>query len=54
MYPCWLAVLNVLGTVRFNLDPFNEHNDADIWEALDRAHLDDVIRKNAHGLDAKV
>ncbi|WOG86165.1 hypothetical protein DCAR_0205366 [Daucus carota subsp. sativus] len=42
------------GTVRFNLDPFNEHNDADIWEALDRAHLDDVIRKNAHGLDAKV
>ncbi|KAK1381980.1 ABC-type xenobiotic transporter [Heracleum sosnowskyi] len=42
------------GTVRFNLDPFNEHNDADIWEALDRAHLKDVIRKNAHGLDAKV
>ncbi|XP_074357974.1 ABC transporter C family member 2-like isoform X2 [Apium graveolens] len=42
------------GTVRFNLDPFNEHNDADIWEALDRAHLKDVIRKNTHGLDAKV
>ncbi|GKU99909.1 hypothetical protein SLEP1_g12688 [Rubroshorea leprosula] len=32
------------GTVRFNLDPFSEHNDADLWEALERAHLKDVIR----------
>ncbi|KAJ0017775.1 hypothetical protein Pint_11106 [Pistacia integerrima] len=42
------------GTVRFNLDPFNEHNDADLWEALERAHLKDVIRKNSFGLDAEV
>ncbi|XP_072993744.1 ABC transporter C family member 2-like isoform X1 [Typha latifolia] len=42
------------GTVRFNLDPFNEHNDADLWEALERAHLKDVIRKNHLGLDAEV
>ncbi|KAA8519399.1 hypothetical protein F0562_013655 [Nyssa sinensis] len=41
------------GTVRFNLDPFNEHNDADLWEALERAHLKDVIR-NSLGLDAEV
>ncbi|KAI4371824.1 hypothetical protein MLD38_010127 [Melastoma candidum] len=34
-----------LGTVRFNLDPFTEHNDADLWEALERAHLKDVIRR---------
>jgi len=43
-----------LGTVRFNLDPFNEHNDADLWEALERAHLKDVIRRNSFGLDAQV
>lgn len=43
-----------LGSVRFNLDPFNEHNDADLWEALERAHLKDVIRRNALGLDAEV
>lgn len=43
-----------LGTVRFNLDPFNEHNDADLWEALERAHLKDVIRRNPLGLDAEV
>ncbi|XP_059280885.1 ABC transporter C family member 2-like isoform X3 [Lycium ferocissimum] len=42
------------GTVRFNLDPFSEHNDADLWEALERAHLKDVIRRNAFGLDAEV
>ncbi|KAL3322636.1 hypothetical protein AABB24_039965 [Solanum stoloniferum] len=42
------------GTVRFNLDPFNEHNDADLWEALGRAHLKDVISKNTFGLDAEV
>uniref|UniRef100_A0A166CKC3 ABC-type xenobiotic transporter n=1 Tax=Daucus carota subsp. sativus TaxID=79200 RepID=A0A166CKC3_DAUCS len=42
------------GTVRFNLDPFDEHNDADLWESLERAHLKDVIRRNALGLDAEV
>ncbi|XP_038978323.1 ABC transporter C family member 2-like [Phoenix dactylifera] len=42
------------GTVRFNLDPFSEHSDADLWEALERAHLKDVIRRNALGLDAEV
>ncbi|KAI3439159.1 uncharacterized protein J3R85_005115 [Psidium guajava] len=42
------------GSVRFNLDPFNEHSDADLWEALERAHLKDVIRRNSYGLDAEV
>ncbi|GLT64997.1 hypothetical protein SLA2020_374550 [Shorea laevis] len=42
------------GTVRFNLDPFNEHNDADLWEALERAHLKEAIRRNSLGLDAEV
>ncbi|KAK1686480.1 hypothetical protein QYE76_047328 [Lolium multiflorum] len=42
------------GSIRFNLDPFGEHNNADLWEALERAHLKDVIRRNALGLDAEV
>ncbi|CAN1821617.1 ABC transporter C family member 2 [Linum perenne] len=42
------------GSVRFNLDPFSEHNDADLWEALERAHLKDAIRRNSLGLDAEV
>lgn len=27
------------GTLRMNLDPFDEFNDEDIWTALERAHL---------------
>ncbi|KAG6581465.1 ABC transporter C family member 12, partial [Cucurbita argyrosperma subsp. sororia] len=42
------------GTVRFNLDPFCEHNDADLWEALERAHLKDVIMRSSFGLDTEV
>lgn len=42
------------GSIRFNLDPFNEHNDASIWEALERAHLKDAIRRSSLGLDAEV
>ncbi|KAI3740119.1 hypothetical protein L2E82_30538 [Cichorium intybus] len=42
------------GTVRFNLDPFNEHSDADLWEALERSYLKNAIVRNALGLDAEV
>ena len=32
------------GTMRENLDPFQQHGDREIWEALDRAHLGDFVR----------
>lgn len=59
MYEVNLTLANnlfysILGTVRFNLDPFSEHSEADLWEALERAHLKDVIRRNSLGLDAEV
>lgn len=31
------------GTVRYNVDPFSEHSDDKIWEALDKAHLKEKI-----------
>ena len=31
------------GTVRTNLDPFEEHQEEDIWEALDQANLKDAV-----------
>eukprot|EP00762_Andalucia_godoyi_P000617 ANDGO_05406.mRNA.1 ABC transporter C family member 2 len=31
------------GTVRSNLDPFDDHEDQDVWRALERAHLKDVV-----------
>ncbi|KAG0096002.1 hypothetical protein BGZ93_005137 [Podila epicladia] len=43
-----------IGTVRENLDPFDELQDADLWEALERAHLKDHIASLAGGLSFKV
>ncbi|KAF9423916.1 Canalicular multispecific organic anion transporter 2 [Podila epigama] len=43
-----------IGTVRENLDPFNELQDADLWEALERAHLKEHIASLAGGLSFKV
>jgi len=42
------------GSVRFNLDPFEDHTDADVWNALERAHLGEQIRKLSEGLAAEV
>ncbi|KAG0338569.1 Multidrug resistance-associated protein 1, partial [Podila humilis] len=38
------------GTIRQNLDPFDEFQDAELWEALERAHLKDHISTLAGGL----
>ncbi|KAG0085536.1 hypothetical protein BGZ92_008914 [Podila epicladia] len=42
------------GTVRENLDPFNEVSDTDLWEALERAHLKSHISSLAGGLSYEV
>ncbi|KAF9918677.1 Multidrug resistance-associated protein 1 [Lobosporangium transversale] len=42
------------GTVRENLDPFHQATDAEIWEALDRAHLKDHISSLTNGLSFEV
>ncbi|KAG0199949.1 hypothetical protein BGX28_006877 [Mortierella sp. GBA30] len=42
------------GTVRYNLDPFNELEDAELWQALERAHLKDHISSLSGGLSFEV
>lgn len=39
------------GSIRFNLSPFGEDSDADIWRALRRAHLAAVVESHPDGLD---
>lgn len=34
------------GTLRMNLDPFNTHNDQDVWAALEHAHLKSFVKGN--------
>jgi ATP-binding cassette subfamily C (CFTR/MRP) protein 1 len=33
------------GSVRFNLDPFDQHTDAELWATLKSAHLAEHVRK---------
>ncbi|KAF9929346.1 hypothetical protein BGZ67_006382 [Mortierella alpina] len=42
------------GTVRENLDPFEEMQDADLWAALERAHLKEHISSLEGGLSSTV
>ncbi|KAG0327662.1 hypothetical protein BG004_002731, partial [Podila humilis] len=42
------------GTVRENLDPFQQVPDVDLWEALERAHLKDYVVSLAGGLSFEV
>lgn len=42
------------GTVRSNLDPFGTCDDAELWQALQNAHLSDHIAKMDGKLNAAV
>ncbi|KAK3857649.1 hypothetical protein Pcinc_036112 [Petrolisthes cinctipes] len=42
------------GTIRYNLDPFNEHSDEAVWESLEQSHLKVAVSKLEHGLSSKV
>ncbi|KAI9085761.1 hypothetical protein K1719_032175 [Acacia pycnantha] len=42
------------GTIRGNLDPLEEHSDQEIWEALDKSQLGEIIRRKDEKLDTQV
>ena len=39
------------GSMRMNLDPFEDYTDKQIWEALEHAHLKSFIESLPKGLD---
>ena len=41
-----------LGTIRQNLDMFNQHTDAEIWQALDTLSLREVLMKKVTGVQS--
>ncbi|XP_051141825.1 ABC transporter C family member 5-like isoform X2 [Andrographis paniculata] len=42
------------GTIRGNLDPLEEHSDQDIWQALDKSQLGEIVRQKDQKLDTAV
>nr|XP_046258123.1 ATP-binding cassette sub-family C member 12 [Scatophagus argus]XP_046258212.1 ATP-binding cassette sub-family C member 12 [Scatophagus argus]XP_046258305.1 ATP-binding cassette sub-family C member 12 [Scatophagus argus] len=43
-----------IGTVRYNMDPFNNYTDEEIWAALDKTYMKDSISKLEAKLQAQV
>lgn len=42
------------GTVRYNVDPFGKHTDAEVWNALEQARIKAMVRSLPKGLDSPV
>ncbi|OUM67296.1 hypothetical protein PIROE2DRAFT_40198 [Piromyces sp. E2] len=42
------------GTIRFNMDPFNEHTDEEIWTALEHAGLKNMVSELENKLESEV
>jgi len=42
------------GTIRFNMDPFDEHTDQEIWDALENAGLKQTISELDNKLESEV
>jgi ATP-binding cassette subfamily C (CFTR/MRP) protein 4 len=38
------------GTLRYNLDPFDQFDDAAVWQALEYVQLKDVVTRMPHKL----
>lgn len=38
------------GTLRMNLDPFEQYNDEQVWQALEHAHLKKFVSETPAGL----
>ena len=42
------------GTMRYNLDPFDEYTDADLWEALEQVQLKSAVQQLKDQLGGEV
>ena len=43
-----------VGTLRYNLDPWDEFEDAEIWTVLEKVHIADTVRELQHQLSCHV
>ena len=42
------------GSIKYNIDPFNDHSEEQIWDVLKEVQLEDSVKELDEGLEAKV
>ena len=42
-----------IGTLRRNLDPFNDYDDDQLWQVLEQVHLSSAVKDMTAGLDTE-
>uniref|UniRef100_A0AAX7V4W0 Uncharacterized protein n=1 Tax=Astatotilapia calliptera TaxID=8154 RepID=A0AAX7V4W0_ASTCA len=43
-----------IGTIRSNLDPWDQYSDAEVWEALEKTHIKEMVSQLPHSLHSEV
>ncbi|KAM8848529.1 ATP-binding cassette sub-family C member 5 isoform 1-T1 [Synchiropus picturatus] len=43
-----------IGTIRTNLDPWDQYSDAQVWEALEKTHMKEMVSTLPHSLHSEV
>lgn len=43
-----------IGTLRFNLDPFDQHTDNEIWSSLEKVQLKKTVQEMKDGLMTEI
>ncbi|XP_071756494.1 ATP-binding cassette sub-family C member 5 isoform X2 [Centroberyx gerrardi] len=43
-----------IGTIRTNLDPWDQYSDSQIWEALEKTHIKEMVSQLPHSLHSEV
>ncbi|KAM9795005.1 ATP-binding cassette sub-family C member 5 [Neosynchiropus ocellatus] len=43
-----------IGTIRTNLDPWDQYSDAQVWEALEKTHMKEMVSMLPHSLHSEV
>ena len=65
--PGWQIVIDILvlctqfkdpvifsGSLRTNLDPFDQYSEGELWDSIEHAHMREFVRSIPEGLDYEV
>ena len=48
---CYFTIIPFVGTLRMNLDPFEQYDDDQLWKVLEQVNLKPFVQTLEEGLD---